>query len=192
MFCPVSLHFRDNWKRKKKNVARTETCYICCKCFKECITLWIFSIYSRISRVFVCTSEYSREDDSESRTSVWKLSCQSNVTRAILYLVCFVCFMLRVLREYRIDIFTLNERTYRSCAICAKFEASRCFLKYFGNFSRRVLSPFRPLATRVENFLPQNCNIFSVLSVFNWNKIGETSNLLLSNSFYPVMSYRQV
>ena len=31
-------------------------------------------------------------------------------------------------------------------------------------------------ATHVENFLSQNCNIFTVLSIFKWNKIGETNN----------------
>ena len=39
----------------------------------------------------------------------------------------------------------------------------------------------------------QICNVFSVLSIFKQDKIGETNNELvkLSNNFYPVVSHRK-
>ena len=47
---------------------------------------------------------------------------------------------------------------------------------------------------RRESFCPNNCNIFSVLSVFKYNA-GKTNNKfvkLLLNNFYSVISYRRV
>ena len=60
----------------------------------------------------------------------------------------------------------------------------------------RIFNTFQLLAlerraTHVENILFQNCDIFSVLSIFKYNP-GETNNLLLLNNFYPVISYRRV
>ena len=54
-------------------------------------------------------------------------------------------------------------------------------------------------ATHIENILSQNCNIFSVLSIFKYNT-GKTNDkfislflsLLLLNHFYPVISHRRV
>ena len=43
-------------------------------------------------------------------------------------------------------------------------------------------------ATHVENFLFQNCNIFSVSITLEYNP-DEIINLLLLNNFYPVISY---
>ena len=43
-------------------------------------------------------------------------------------------------------------------------------------------------ATHVDNSLPQNCNIFSVLSIFKYNP-GKTGNKFITSSIIPIQRY---
>ena len=64
-----------------------------------------------------------------------------------------------------------------------------CFSLYMTDTIFFVLTS---CAGNVENILFQNCNIFSVLSVFKYNPGKQIINLSLLNNFYPTLSYRRV
>ena len=55
----------------------------------------------------------------------------------------------------------------------------------FSETSSQVRLRWNQRATHIDNFLLQNCNIFSASSIF---KVKQIMNLLLLNHFYPAIS----
>ena len=82
------------------------------------------------------------------------------------------------------------ERLFQSI----QYDKTRCTRDDF-SFSRKMVPLFlegsgRVCYARRINFLSENCNILSVLSMFKYKrKAKQTINLLRLNNFYPVISY---